>query len=313
MERKELLGWNDTTLSQPIDDAVEAQIAKSALSLKVIPLAMGTYANGETVPAEKLVPSPDGLTIDQTASPNNLSQILASFAIRQMLVKDEATSPIIANVAISTATAAAQGMDSLVLNGASALTPNAQSQFVFSQLPQYTNILQVIRPPLDNGLLLNPTQSVPVPLLDVATPDIYGINLVRAVAQALGIVQQQGFYHEYRIILPTLAFADSITAIDGTTVIPADMMKWIVTETDAKTNKATVHYYGSGLLPPKIGVFFSISGGSMDLVQGPDQGPTVQVLPEKNSLNGNIWPFVLKQTFALRVKQPQAIVQLKFQ
>src|SRR5436305_13817500 len=107
MEGKELLGWSDTTLSQPIDDAIAREIRTTAFLRKVLPLAMGACSNHETVPSEKIIINDDGLTVD-TTKPTNITEIQALFTLRETLVTDESKCPIIGNAAVKATNAMAQ-------------------------------------------------------------------------------------------------------------------------------------------------------------------------------------------------------------
>jgi uncharacterized linocin/CFP29 family protein len=148
---------------------------------------------------------------------------------------------------------------------------------------------------------------VPVPSLVPLVPGvIYGPNTFEAVATAYADLQSLGHYGPYALVLETIPYADTYAPLPATLTLTADRIKPLV----------TAGFYGTGTLPPNpppapvapyYGVLVSLGGNTMDLVTGLE--PTAAFMQEDT--NGN-FRFRVLQRFALRVKDPTAIVLLQF-
>ena len=289
MEGMQLLGWTDTTLSDPIDAAVSNELKTTAIVRRFLPLYPKWYKN--TVPADTIIISDGVLTIDQSAT-NSISEIQAPFTLEKSQIDEEAMAGYVLTGAIRTANLVAQAEDRILLQGKNALTD-----------PFFKKITVKNRP-IDDGLMSNPDQSVPVPLLDAAIADEYGNNTARAVARAYAVLQENGHYGPYALVLPTLAYADFITPLNRSAIIPAELMKWIVTTPDM----TKVHFYGTGALPADIGILLSFGGNTMDLVMSSEMNAVTLV----SAPTGTQYPFIVHEYLALRLKDKSAVVQLKF-
>jgi uncharacterized linocin/CFP29 family protein len=178
--------------------------------------------------------------------------------------------------------------------------------------------------PLDTGLLnfpvganvpgAGPLTVPPVAAITVVNVDplapavpgvIYGSNTFNGVAQAYSQLQAAGQYGPYAIVLETIPYADTYAPLADLTVT-ADRIRPLV----------TAGYFGSGTLPPTppaaqeapyFGVLVSLGGNTMDLVVGAQPVTAFQ----QEDPTGN-FRFRVLQRFALRVKDPTAIVILQF-
>jgi hypothetical protein len=157
------------------------------------------------------------------------------------------------------------------------------------------------------------------------SPPLYRENTLNAVASAFSQLQALGHYEHYALALNTIPYADLHEALPSTLIEPVEPISHIV--------KAGVH--GSGTLPPftaagaglptkisdgtKIdgkvlytGVLVSLGGNTMDLVRGrmDDQLDAVVTFNQKD-VNEN-FRFRVVQRFALRLKDPTAVILLLF-
>jgi len=178
--------------------------------------------------------------------------------------------------------------------------------------------------PTDTGLLnfpvgegapgagpLTPAPAPPISVVTVAplapaVPGvIYGSNTFNGLSQAYSLLQAAGQYGAYALVLETVPYADTFAPLADLTVT-ADRIRPLV----------TAGFFGSGTLPPNpppapaapyFGVLVSLGGNTMDLVVGAQPVTAFQ----QEDTTGN-FRFRVLQRFALRVKDPTAIVILQF-
>jgi uncharacterized linocin/CFP29 family protein len=226
------------------------------------------------------------------------------------------------STAVTLATKAANSLalaeDLIVFQGQNAIT---------GALPFTSRLVQTLggNKPLDTGLLnfpvgakgpgAGPLTVPPAPTIDVvqvyplapAVPGvIYGPNTFEEVAAAYSLLQAAGQYGPYALVLETIPYADTFAPLPATLTLTADRIKPLV----------TAGYFGSGTLPPNpppapvapyFGVLVSLGGNTMDLVVGAQPVTAFQ----QEDTTGN-FRFRVLQRFALRVKDPTAIVILQF-
>jgi uncharacterized linocin/CFP29 family protein len=174
-------------------------------------------------------------------------------------------------------------------------------------------------PTSDFGLLnLNnpdfpPAQIVPVNPRIANGP--YQDRTVAAVAQAFAILQANGQYGPYALLLQTNPFADANSPLPTTLITPAEPIRHLM----------NAGFYGSGTLasaadaglplPPNVlytGFVVSLGGNTMDLVRGKmTEDEDVIVRFEQKDVSGN-YRFRVMQRFALRIKDISAAVLLQF-
>jgi uncharacterized linocin/CFP29 family protein len=168
------------------------------------------------------------------------------------------------------------------------------------------------------------TAAVPPALpgtVTVGVPARYVENTVRAIDTAYSLLQAAGHYGPYAAVLHFYPFADSYSPLPTTLILPADRIHPLMKE----------GYFGTGSLPgipsavnppaglpaifnatnpgtQSMGFVASIGGNAMDLVIGQDPITAFSQLDQ----NGNHLFRVLTR-FALRLKDPSAIIRLEFQ
>jgi uncharacterized linocin/CFP29 family protein len=217
-------------------------------------------------------------------------------------------------LATKAANTLAQAEDLIIFQGQNAITQSTLFQGAGA-------IVQTLggNEPTDTGLLnfpvggdapgpgpLTPTPPV-VNVAQLGGPPgvIYGPNTFEAVAQAYSQLQAAGQYGPYALVLQTIPYADTFAPLPATLTLTADRIKPLMTE----------GFFGTGTLPPNagspappyFGVLVSLGGNTMDLVMGVE--PVTAFLQEDPQGN---FRFRVLQRFALRIKDPRAIVLLQF-
>lgn len=101
----------------------------------------------------------------------------------------------------------------------------------------------------------------------------------------------------YAVALYSDLFADTYAPLAGTLVMPADRIRPLVSQ----------GFYGTGTLPEATGLLVSLGGDTMDVVVGVNPTTVFQQMD-----NDGIYRFRVFERFALRIKDPTAIVNLYF-
>jgi hypothetical protein len=151
----------------------------------------------------------------------------------------------------------------------------------------------------------------------------YVENTVGAIDTAYSLLQAAGHYGPYAAILYYYPYADSYAPLPTTLILPSDRIRPLMTE----------GYFGTGSLPgipnpvsppaagplptipnptfpptQSMGLVVSTGGNSMDVVVGQDPVTAFSQLDP----NGN-YLFRVLTRFALRLKDPSAVIRLEFQ
>jgi uncharacterized linocin/CFP29 family protein len=309
-----------------IDQAVEHEMKRTRIGARFLPKRM-VPPKTTTVPTDSYVlTTPAGgtpiLTVDEGAT-TRLNEYYVEFELTPQQVDQEegdfkqlghSTAVTLATKAANTL---AQAEDLIIFQGQNAITGSTlfTTSFVLtlnSNAPTDTGLLNfkvgANAPGLGPLTPVAPAITV-VPVASLAPPVpgvIYGPNTFEAVATAYADLQSLGHYGPYALVLETIPYADTYAPLPATLTLTADRIKPLVTAV----------FYGTGTLPPNpppapvapyYGVLVSLGGNTMDLVTGLE--PTAAFMQEDT--NGN-FRFRVLQRFALRVKDPTAIVLLQF-
>jgi uncharacterized linocin/CFP29 family protein len=212
----------------------------------------------------------------------------------------------------------AQAEDLIIFQGQNAITgagpfTSQQVQTLGGNQPLDTGLLNFpvgAKLPGAGPLTVAPAPPITVllvPPLAPAVPGvIYGPNTFEFVAQAYSQLQAVGHYGPYALVLETIPYADTFAPLPATLTLTADRIKPLM----------TAGFFGTGTLPPNpppapvapyFGVMVSLGGNTMDLVSGHEPIAAFQ----QEDTTGN-FRFRVLQRFALRVKDPTAVVILQF-
>jgi uncharacterized linocin/CFP29 family protein len=168
-----------------------------------------------------------------------------------------------------------------------------------------------------------PNLNPPLATISIGVPARYVENTVGAINTAYSLLQSAGHYGPYAAVLYFYPYADSYAPLPTTLILPADRIHPLMKE----------GYFGTGSLPgipnalnppaagpqpaipnptnggtQSMGLVVSTGGNSMDLVIGQDPVTAFSQLDQ----NGNHL-FRVFTRFALRLKDPSAVIRLEFQ
>ncbi|MEO1396821.1 MAG: hypothetical protein AAFV90_28405 [Cyanobacteria bacterium J06634_5] len=340
---KNQLPWTDDQWQQ-IDMAVHDECKRTKVASKYLPIH--PVPGAKTVPSDTVLLSDqrDGrggqkLTIDETAITPILELEVEFRLTSQQVNEPELSSGL--TLASRAANLLAQGVDIAIHQGQSGITaPNAAPLFAEGKVV-------VASGQATTGLLEAPEfsgetsaiQTIQVPAINPGEPlPRWGENIFGAISQAYSRLQSgqdlaQAHYGPYACILNFIAYADSYAPLPTTLIIPADRIKPLVPDMahsmmhmsgemqqkntedvqnygrDMSYMYATQnypHYYGTGTISSVQGLFLSLGGNTMDLVIGQD------AVTEYVRQEGNFYCFRVFERFALRLKDPTAVIRLQF-
>jgi len=266
-----------------IDQAVHDEAQRTKVAAKFLPLYMAV-PSALIVPADTVNVDSPPLTVDEALTTPIVENLVEFALTKQQYGREDGLMTAI-TLATRAANLLSQAEDLLLFQGDLGL-----------QDPLFTSNLVRHQSGSAGGGLLSVDRSVSVPQ---KTPgiDIWGENTFGAVATAYSILQDNGHYGPYALVLPTVPYADTYAPLATTLILTADRIKPLVTG----------GFYGTGTLPDFTGIMVSTGGNTMDLVIGKDA--TTQF--EQKDARGRFL-FRVYERFALRLKDKTAGVKLEF-
>jgi uncharacterized linocin/CFP29 family protein len=280
---REKLAWSQE-LWDRIDKIVHNETQQIKVAAKFIPL-YGPLADAMTVHADTI--NLQTMTVDE-----GLVKPLIEIWVELVLTKEQVENEDQLSTTVTLATRAAnllsQGEDILIFQGDNGLGNDLFKTVHHRGGPAGEGLLQF--PPED--------QRIDVDSIDTGTqPKRYGENTFKAVAQGYALLQKKGHYGPYALVLATEIYADTYAPLANTLIMPADRIKPLV----------TAGFYGTGTVPASTGLLTSLGGNTVDLVIGVD---IITALTQVDS--EGLYHFRVNERFALRVKDPTALVLLNF-
>ena len=304
-----------------IDHAVQTEVKRTRIGARFLPVRF-VPPKTTSVPSDSYSKRGGIFSVDEGAT-TRVNEYYVEFELTPQQVDQEegdyrelghSTAVTLATKAANTL---AQAEDLIIFQGQNGITDGAL--FV-------NNLVQRLggNQPADTGLLNFPIggdepgagpltpggvpqiSTVTIVPLDPAVPGvIYGPNTFTAVAKAYSKLQAVGHYGPYALVLETIPYADTFAPLPATLTLTADRIRPLVTD----------GYFGTGTMPPNpsppvapyFGVLLSLGGNTMDLVMGVEPVTAFQ----QEDTTGN-FRFRVVHRFALRVKDPTAIVILQF-
>jgi uncharacterized linocin/CFP29 family protein len=276
---REQVDWSQDAW-EALDDAVHDEFHRAAVALKFIPFH-GQLDNAMTVPSD--VVDLETMTVDETAV-TALVELGVEFGLtRQQIATEELN---LTGVALATRAAnlLAQAEDLVLFLGEAAFR-----EPIFKKVQRRSGAA-------GTGLLGAAAQAVTVvPVSD--NPKRYVEHTFDAVVEAYSLLQRQGHNGPYALVLRSEVYADSFASLPSSLVTPADRIAPLV----------SLGLFGTGTLPTASGLMVSVGGNTMDLVVGIE--PTTEFLQVGSD---GSYRFRVFERFALRVKDPGAVVRFDF-
>lgn len=291
-----------------IDKAVHDEVMRTRIGQKFLPIRP-VVPRTTSVPTDFITSTAQSptLSVDEGLT-TRLNEFWVEFELTPQQV-DQETGDIMElghSTAVTLATRAAnllaQAEDLIIFQGQNAISGNKlfQSDVVLRRgAPTDTGLLDL--PP--GAPALPADQVIPVPRKSAG---VYGENTFAAVAQGYSVLQANGQYGPYALVLQTTPYADAYAPLPTTLILTADRL----------TPLMTAGFYGTGTLPSNtttpepqfFGLLVSLGGNTMDLVVGLDATAAFM----QQDTDGN-YRFRVVERFALRLKDTTAVMRLEFQ
>jgi len=299
---RDKLQWTQD-LWDRIDGAVHAEMKRTLTARSFVPVVPAA-PDVLTVPADTITVSPGGevngnkglLQVNASAV-TEVIETWVEFSLTEQQVQRESTLSTAVTLATRAANLLAQGEDLLVYQGNDAIKFNVlftEGRIHTRDGPGPVGLANLRSlPDLDNQIL------------DVEFTDAgekrYGENTFGVVERAYSLLQRNGHYGPYALVLPPGPNADTRAPLKTTLIMPADRISSLV---EGK-------FFGTGTLPEipdLLGVMLSWGGNSIDMVVGRDA--TTAFLQEDNE---GLYRFRVFERFALRDKDATSRFLLRFQ
>ena len=299
--------WTDDIWNS-IDKAVADEHKLTAIAAQFLtpPVPDGTMEG--TVPADTVLAGGDGILSVSEGDRRSIVEIAVQFKVRKGQVDNEAQMKTAESLAIRAANLLAKGEDVLIFQGLAALNdPLFTSHAVALIIPDPNSKSTSV----DSFLFANNPQTITVEPAEINPNNpalsIYGENTYAKVAEGYATLQEH-HYGRQALVLPTTIYADTYATRTTTLDIPAitaDRIKGLIG--DRVYGTSTLPPLNSGSSPAK-GVLLAMDGNTMDLVV--QMGPTVEVVTQDPARGDYV--FKVYERFALRLKDPNAVVELDF-
>jgi uncharacterized linocin/CFP29 family protein len=272
------LGWT-TPIWDRIRQAVHGQTQRMKIGQKILPL--NATQNAMNVPSDITLINKNGVLEVTEGDSKPLIETIVKYSMTKTQVQQEQQ--------LSTA-------PSLAMHAAG-LISGAQDQIIFQGINAKPKGVDVRWNGNNDNGLVNAGKTVVTVKSPIGTPGQYGEETFTGVTKGTSLLQNNGHYGPYALVLHTDVYADTYTPLKGTLVTPANSIMPIVEG----------GFYGSGNIPKNTGVLLSVGGNTMDLTVG------VDTTPEFMFLNASgMYSFRLYERFTLRLKDDTAVVTLNF-
>jgi hypothetical protein len=326
MNGQDMLPWTPL-IRDRIRQAVEEECQRTKVAAKFLPPYPGPIP--ELLPADT-VTLHHPLSINQNRT-TDIVEIQVEFTLTDRQVTEEEKRMTAVTLATRAANLLSQAEDILIFQGQSAVDTH----------PLFKEGKVTVKTDGDAGKgLVNAAaedhQKIQIDPPDQEKPKRYGEETTAAVFEAYSRLQSgtklnQAHYGPYALVLHNEPYADTYRPLEKTLIMPADRIKPLITDG---------WFHGTGTLalyswpkrlenegpkadreppkddkePPKPekietpGVLLSLGGNTMDLVMA--QQPMTEVL-QRLERSGD-WLFRVYERFALRLKDPSAVIRLDF-
>jgi uncharacterized linocin/CFP29 family protein len=256
---------------------VAEEIRRSGMTERLLPLRPA-LAGATTVPADVI--DLDTMTVDE-AQVAALVETAVGFGLTRQQTDGEAEQGTAVTLATRAASLLSQAEDVLVFQGDDA-----------AKLPLFRRV--AVRGSTGRGLVA----AAPDEVVVTAADGRFGDRIAAGVAEACAKLQTDGHYGPYALALHPEIYADAFTPLNGTLAAPGDRLAQL----------ASHAFVGTGALPESTGVVVSVGGDVIDVVVGQD--PVIEFTAVEAD---GTHRFRVFERFALRIKDPSAIVRMRFE
>lgn len=287
--------WSQETWHH-IHQAVAEESERTEIASRFLPL-YGPMPEALTVASDSTELQGKTLIVDEAATVP-LVEIWVELVLTPQQVMEEMDLHAAATLGTYAARFLSDGQDTLIFQGQSATRTD----------PLFTSGRVRLRSgPAGDGLFNAPLPADQV--LEVASQSpgrpVYRERTLEAVTRGISILEAQGQYGPYALVLQDVPYGDAFDTLPDTLITAAQRLEPMV----------DLGFYGTGALPgPQVldrpafgGLLLSLGGNTMDLVVGFDSAAAF--LQEDEA---GLYRFRVTKRFALRLKDPSAVIKLLF-
>ena len=290
MRKRSQVPWSMETwhrLDKMVADQVQAASPASGFLPVVGPLHQALTLDSDTALTDK-----SALRIDEAATVP-LIETWVEFALTPQQVEREMTSMAACTLAGRAANILIQAQDLLIFQGRTATTTD----------PLFTRkLVQHRSGPAGSGLFhaVSPEtsreQAVAVKPIG-KSPFRFAERTYEAVTEGCARLKGKEHYGPFVLILHTRPYADAHAPLANTLVTPAQRLHRMLQG----------NFLETGALPDATGLLIDLGGNSMDLVLGREATTSFVQEDPDGKFRFRVW-----RRFALRLKDPTAIIKLNF-
>ena len=289
----EKLPWSGETWER-IRQAVSHETERVEIAPKLLP-PFEAMPEALTVPSDTILPGEEAklLRIDEAAT-FPLVEIWVELSLTPQQVEKEMDLHSARTLAIRATNLLSRGEDALIFQGQTAT--RTDPLFVDARVAHRSG-------PAGTGLLnapLGEDQVVTVASLEPGKPS-FRERTLQAVTEGCARLKKGGHYGPYALVLHDVPYGDAFKPLPGTLIKAADRLRPML----------AAGFYGTGTLPgdpSPTGLLVDVGGNSMDLVLG-KPARMAFLFDDAEGL----YRFRVSKRFALRLKDPSAIVKLIFE
>jgi uncharacterized linocin/CFP29 family protein len=285
--------WSEETWER-IHQAVSRETERVEIAPKFLP-AFEAMAEAVTVTSDTVLPGDEAepLSIDEAAT-FPLVEIWVELSLTPQQVEKEMDLHSARTLAIRATNFLSRGEDALIFQGQRAT--ERDPLFVDGRVEHRSG-------PAGTGLSnasLAEDQLIAVASLEPGRP-VFRERTLRAVTQGCARLEKKGHYGPYALVLHDIPYGETFKPLPGTLIKAADRLRPML----------KAGFYGTGALaddPSPTGFLVDVGGNSMDLVTGKPARATF-LFDDAEGL----YRFRVSKRFALRLKDPSAIIKLIFE
>lgn len=287
------LPWSGETW-QRIHQAVADETERVEIAPKLLP-PFKAGPEALTVTSDTILQDGEAelLAIDEAAT-FPLVEIWVELALTAQQVEKEMDIHSARTLAIRATNFLSRGEDALIFQGQ--VATRTDPLFVDARVEHRSG-------PAGSGLFNAPLaddQTVTVRALAPGKP-IFRERTLAAVTEGCARLKKKGHYGPYALVLHDIPYGDTFSPLPGTLIKAADRLRPMM----------KAGFYGTATLPADpspTGLLVDVGGNSMDLVIG-KPATTTFLFDDAEGL----YRFRVAKRFALRLKDPSAIIKLIFE
>lgn len=299
---RDKLDWTSDTWSH-IDQAVHDEAKLTKIAAQFLPLYPAVM-DARTIQSDTVNPQTVPVLTVNEADETKIIEIWTEFALTKSQYGQEEHLMTAVTLAINAANKLSRAEDLLIFQGTAGLEDDLFRSKTVQRRNQFEIVGLLPSAPLDQVIPVTPTEAN-----DDPSQNRYGENTFGTVAKGYSILQRT-HYGRDALVLPTNPFADTWAPLKTTLIMPADRIKGLVGDRFYSTSTLPNEFRKSrgdlSIVPQ--GVLVALDGNTMDLVMGMD------ATTEFMQVDGEgLYRFRVFERFALRLKDPKAVVRLEFQ